>query len=289
LLTVLCGPGDEVLIPAPYWVSYSALVELAGAKPIIVPTREQNAFLLTADELAAAVTPKSRLLMLNSPSNPTGSVYSPEQLGALADVAVKRDLIVMSDEIYEKLLYGDARFKSFPTLRDGLVERTIVVNGVSKSYAMTGWRIGWTLSPADVAKAMGSLQSQETSNPSSISQYAALAALEGPQECVEQMRREFARRRDFVVHRLAELPGVTCCEPRGAFYSFINVSKHLGRTLGGKKVPGSIEFCEAALEQAHVALVAGSAFGAEGYVRLSFATDMKNLEAGLDALAKFLA
>lgn len=289
VLTALCGPGDDVLIPAPYWVSYSALVELAGAKPVIIPTCEENAFLLTPEELDAAVTPAARLLMLNSPSNPTGSVYSPTQLGALADVVVKRDLVVLSDEIYERLLYGDAEFRSFPTLRDDLAERTIVINGVSKAYAMTGWRIGWTLSPADLAKAMGNLQSQETSNPSSISQYAALAALEGPQGCVEQMRREFALRRDFVVHRLAELPEMTCCEPRGAFYAFINVGKHFGRTLGGSKVSGSIEFCEAALEHAHVALVAGSAFGAEGYVRLSFATDLKNLEAGLDALGKFLS
>jgi aspartate aminotransferase len=289
VLTALCGPGDDVLIPAPFWVSYSALVELAGAHPVIVPTREENAFLLTAEELAAAVTPASRLLMLNSPSNPTGSVYKPQQLKALADVAVKRDLAVMSDEIYEKLIYGDAEFCSFPTLRDGLAERTIVVNGVSKAYAMTGWRIGWTLSPPDLAKAMGSLQSQETSNPSSISQYAALAALEGPQECVETMRREFARRRDFVVHRIAELPDVRCTEPGGAFYAFLNVSKHLGRKLGGRTVANSVDFCEAALEHAHVALVDGGSFGAEGFVRLSFATDMANLEAGLDALGKFLA
>lgn len=288
VLTALCGPGDDVLIPAPYWVSYSALVELTGANPVILSTREENDFLLTAEELDAAVTPTSRVLMLNSPSNPTGSVYSPAQLKALADVVIRRDLIVMSDEIYEKLLYGDTEFRSFATLRPGLAERTIVINGVSKAYAMTGWRIGWTLSPADLAKAMGSLQSQETSNPSSISQYAAIAALEGPQDCVEQMLQEFSRRRDFVVHRIAELPDVQCCEPRGAFYAFLNVSKHFGRTLGGKTVSGSVEFCEAALEQAHVALVAGAAFGAEGYARLSFATDMANLEAGLDALGEFL-
>ena len=185
VFTALCNPGDEVIIPAPYWVSYAEMVKLTGAKPVIIETREAEDFKLSPAALRAAITPRTTILLLCSPSNPTGSIYSPEELAALADVVLEKNLLVVSDEIYERLIYGDNRFASFPTVRPGLQERTIVVNGVSKSYAMTGWRIGWTLSPANVAKAMADLQSQETSNPCSISQYAALAALEGPQECVD--------------------------------------------------------------------------------------------------------
>ena len=177
------------IIPAPYWVSYAELVKFTGAKPVIVETREEDDFKLTPAQLTAAITPRTTILLLCSPSNPTGSVYTPEELAALADIVLERNLLVVSDEIYERLIYGSHRFASFPTVRAGLQERTIVVNGVSKAYAMTGWRIGWTLSPKNVAVAMADLQSQETSNPSSISQYAALAAIEGPQECVEEMRR----------------------------------------------------------------------------------------------------
>src|SRR6478672_973509 len=207
--TVLCDPGDEVIIPAPYWVSYAELVKLTGAKPVIVPTEETNDFRLTPAQLRAAITPKTTILLLCSPSNPTGSVYSPEELKALADVVLEKNLLVISDEIYEHLIYGNHRFVSLPTVQPGLAERTVVVNGVSKSYAMTGWRIGWTLSPVNIAKAMADLQSQETSNPCSISQYAALAALDGPQECVGQMLAEFAKRRDFVRSRLAKIPKVS--------------------------------------------------------------------------------
>ena len=198
VFTALCNPGDEVIIPAPYWVSYAELVKLTGAKPVIVETPEKGDFKLTPAQLRSAITPRTTILLLCSPSNPTGSVYTPEELAALADVVLERKLLVVSDEIYEHLIYGNHKFVSFPTVRPGLQERTIVVNGVSKSYAMTGWRIGWTLSPANIAKAMADLQSQETSNPCSISQYAAVAALEGPQQCVSDMLREFAKRRDFV-------------------------------------------------------------------------------------------
>ena len=198
VFTAMCNPGDEIIIPAPYWVSYAELVKLTGAKPVIVETAEGNDFKLTPAQLQSAITPRTTMLLLCSPSNPTGSVYTPEELEALADIVVERNLWVISDEIYEHLIYGNHRFVSFPTVRPGLVERTIVVNGVSKSYAMTGWRIGWTLSPANIAKAMGDLQSQETSNPCSVSQYAAVAALEGPQQCVAEMLAEFAKRRDFV-------------------------------------------------------------------------------------------
>src|SRR3990172_12197802 len=203
VFTALCNPGDEVVIPAPYWVSYAELVKLTGAVPVIVPTEESRNFKLSPAQLRSAITSKTTMLLVCSPSNPTGTMYSREELGHLADVALERNLTVVSDEIYERLIYGKHRFASFATVRPGMQERTVIVNGASKAYAMTGWRIGWTLSPANVATAMADLQSQETSNPSSISQYAALAAVEGPQECVAQMLAEFAKRREFVRGRIA--------------------------------------------------------------------------------------
>jgi len=286
--TVLCNPGDEVIIPAPYWVSYAEQVKLASGVPVIVPTRQENDFKLTPAALRAAITPRSKVLLVCSPSNPTGSMYTPTELGELADVAIEKDLTVIADEIYERLVYGENRFASFATVRPGLAERTITVNGVSKAYAMTGWRIGWTLSPPALAKAMDNLQSQETSNPSSVSQYAALAALDGPQECVETMLVEFARRREFVRRRIAELPQLSCTQMAGAFYAFINVQAHLGRTYKGVRVDNSAQWCLELLAQQSVATVMGSAFGAEGYARLSFAASMENLEAGLDHLEAFL-
>jgi aspartate aminotransferase len=289
VFTALCNPGDEVVIPAPYWVSYAELVKLTGAKPVIVETREENDFKLTPARLKAAITPRTTILLLCSPSNPTGSVYTPEELAALADIVIERNLLVVSDEIYERLIYGSHRFASFPTVRAGLQERTVVVNGVSKAYAMTGWRIGWTLSPKNVAVAMADLQSQETSNPSSISQYAALAAIEGPQECVEEIRQEFARRREFVAERIATIPGLSCRDMAGAFYAFINVRAHLGRGYGGRRVDNSAQWCLTLLEQQNVATVMGSAFGAEGYARISFATSLENLREGFNRIEAFVA
>ena len=288
VFTALCNPGDEVIIAAPYWVSYAELVKLTGAVPVIVPTDEANQFKLTPAQLRAAITGKTTILLICSPSNPTGTMYSPGELGELADVVLERKLTVVSDEIYERLIYGDHRFASFATVRPGMQDRTILVNGASKAYAMTGWRIGWTLSPANVATAMADLQSQETSNPSSISQYAALAALEGPQECVSQMLAEFAKRREFVRQRIAEIKGLSCPDMAGAFYAFINIKAHLGRTYGGARVDNSTQWCLALLEQQNVATVMGSAFGAEGYARISFATGMETLEAGFDRIEAFL-
>ncbi len=289
VFVVLCNSGDEVIIPAPYWVSYAELVKLTGAKPVILDTPEAYDFKLTPAQLKAAITARTKILLLCSPSNPTGSVYSPEELAALADVVLEHNLIVISDEIYEHLIYGQHRFASFPTVRPGLAERTIVVNGVSKSYAMTGWRIGWTLSPANVAKAMGDLQSQETSNPCSISQYAAVAALEGPQSCVSEILAEFAKRRDFVRSQLAKIAGLSFPDMGGAFYAFVNIKKHLGRTYGSVKCDTSAQWCLALLEQQNVATVMGSAFGAEGYARMSYAAAMSDLEAGLERISAFIA
>jgi aspartate aminotransferase len=286
--TVLCDPGDEVIIPAPYWVSYAELVKLTGAKPVIVPTEEKNDFRLTPAQLRAACTSKTKVLLLCSPSNPTGSMYSPEDLAALADVVLEKNLVVMSDEIYERLIYGNHKFASFATVRPGLVDRTITINGVSKAYAMTGWRIGWTLAPLAISKAMDSLQSQETSNPSSVSQYAALAALEGPQECVSDMLREFAKRREYVIERLKKLPNVSYPEMGGAFYAFFNIKAHLGRTYGGVPVDNSADWCLQLLAQQGVACVMGSAFGAEGYARMSFATSLDVIEKGFDRIEAFL-
>ncbi|MEX2111811.1 MAG: pyridoxal phosphate-dependent aminotransferase [Pirellulales bacterium] len=287
VFTALCNPGDEVIIPAPYWVSYAELVKLTGGVPVIVSTDEANNFKLTPGQLRAAITARTTILLLCSPSNPTGTMYSPAELGELADVVLDRNLTVVADEIYEKLVYGDHRFASFATVRPGLQDRTILVNGASKAYAMTGWRIGWTLSPVNVATAMGSLQSQETSNPSSISQYAALAAVMGPQECVGQMLGHFAKRREFVRERIAAI-GLTCPEMAGAFYAFINIKPHLGRSYGGTRVDNSTQWCLALLEQQNVATVMGSAFGAEGYARISFATDLDTLQAGFDRIEAFL-
>jgi len=287
-LAATVGPGDEVIIPTPYWVSYSDLVQMTGASYVLVPTTEPNGFKMTPAQLKSAITPRSRLVMLNSPSNPAGIVYTRPELEALADVVLQSDIGVISDEIYEKLVFGNAKATCFATLRPKLPERTITISGVSKSYAMTGWRMGWSVGPLHVIKAMGNVQSQETSNPSSISQYATLAALEGDQHCVEEMRQEFAARRDLVCKRLNELPGIKCPTPNGAFYVFFNVSAHFGRTFGTKKVTDSTSFCAAALENAHVNLVQGSAFGCEGYVRLSFATSREQINAGVDRLAAFL-
>jgi aspartate aminotransferase len=288
-LMAVCGPGDEVVIPAPYWVSYADLVKLTGANPVIVETSESSGFKLTPDQFRAALTPRTKLMMINSPSNPTGVVYTRSELEALADAVLESQVGVLSDEIYEQLTYDDAEPTCFAALRPGLADRTITISGVSKTYAMTGWRIGWAVAPAAVAKFMADLQSQETSNPCSVSQWAALEAITGPQDSVAAMKEQFTRRRKYVLERIEQLPGVTAVPPGGAFYAYMNVSKYFGRSFGGIRVTDSTSFCLTALAQAHVALVMGSAFGSEGYARLSFATSMETLQRGFDALERFLA
>lgn len=290
VLTALAGPGDEVVIPAPFWVSYRDLVGLTGATPVVVSSTEEAGWALNPEDLAAAITPKTKLVMLNSPTNPTGAVYPPETLAAIGRVIVEKDVWALSDEIYGKLTYPGHTFQSFATLGEDVRQRTILVNGVSKAFAMTGWRIGWSLGPAEIIKAMDKLQSQETSNPCSISQHAAIAALEGPLDSVEAMRATFEQRRSYVISRLQQIPDISFAEPGGAFYAFINVSGHFNKPLGpsGRSVADSSEFCAQLLEDAQVALVTGDAFGAPGYVRLSFATDEETLRLGLDRLQEFL-
>ena len=289
VFTALCNPGDEVIIPAPYWVSYAELVKLTGARPVIVETSEAEDFKLSPARLRAAITPRTTILLLCSPSNPTGSMYSPEELGALADVAIERNLLVISDEIYERLTYGGRRFASFAAVRPGLAERTITVNGVSKAYAMTGWRIGWTLSPAGGGHGHGrpaeprdleSLQRQPIRGPGGAGRPARMRRSDAGRVFQAARIRAGADRQD----RRAQLPGYG-----GAFYAFINVSKFLGRKYGGRKVDNSTQWCLALLEQQNVATVMGSAFGAEGYARLSFATSLEVLAAGFDRIEAFLA
>ena len=288
VFTAVLNEGDEVIVPTPYWVSYAELIKLAGARPVLVQTRIEDDFKLRPEALRQAITPRTRMLLLCSPSNPTGVVYSEAELAALADIAIEADLAVVSDEIYDQLVFDGRRSPSFPTLRPGLAERTVVVAGVSKTYSMTGWRIGWTICPEPLAKAIGNLQSQETSNPCSVSQHAAIAALTGPQECVTEMRAAFQKRRDLVAGRLAAMPGVRLPDIGGAFYAFFDIAPALERSRS-RGIATSLQWCEALLEQEHVALVAGSAFGAEGHVRMSFAAAEEKLAAGLDRIARFLA
>lgn len=289
VLAATVGPGDEVVIPTPYWVSYSDLVKMTGAAAVLVGTTLASEFKMTPAQLKSAVTPRTRLLMINSPCNPTGSVYTRAELDALMDVMLGTDAAVLSDEIYEQLTYGDAKPTCVAALRPELRDRTITVSGASKSYAMTGWRMGWTVAPPAVIKAMDNIQSQETSCPSSVSQAALIAALDGPQEAVAEMRQEFEARRDLVCERLRQIPGVQFTVPSGAFYAFYRVADHFGKSFGGKAVPDSLTFCTTLLEQAHVNLVPGSAFGAEGFVRMSFATGRDVIEGGLARLKDWLA
>ena len=283
------NPGDEAILPAPCWVSYAELIKLCGAKPTIVSTTEKDGFKLTPEAFEAAITPKTKMLLLCNPSNPTGSRYSRDELVELARIATQHNLFVVADEIYDRLVYDDASFASFPTVLDGLQERTIVINGASKTYAMTGWRIGWLLGPENVAKKISSLQSQETSNPCSISQYAALAALRGDQSCVEKMRAEFEKRRDYVMTRLAEIPGVSAPKTGGAFYVFFNIKNILGRDYNGVRIDDDKTWCLELLQQKKVATVMGSAFSAPGYVRASFAASMDSLKTAFDRIAEFVS
>lgn len=288
-LQVLVDPGDEVILPAPFWVSYYELIKMAGGVPVIVTATEDEDFKLTPEKLAAAVTPKSKAIILNNPSNPTGMMYTKAELEAIAEICVKNEIYVIADEIYYGLVYDGKEFTSFASLSDEVKELTILVNGVSKSYAMTGWRIGYTASNDQIAKVMSNYLSHSTSAPSSVSQWAAVEALSGPQDGILAMRDEFEKRRNYIVERMNSIEGVSCLNPEGAFYVMMNIEKLIGRTFGDIKITGSDDFAKAFLEQGLVAVVPCSGFGAPNFVRWSYATSMDCIKAGLDRLEKFLA
>lgn len=287
LAQALLNPGDEVIIPAPYWVSYPDITLLAGGVPVIVSAGLEQGFKITAKQLESAITSMTRLFVLNSPSNPTGVAYTRKELSALADVLKNHPKIaIVSDDIYEHIWWNDDPFCNILNVCPELYNRTLVVNGVSKSYSMTGWRIGYTAGPANVIKAMANIQSQSTSNPTSIAQVAAQAALDGDQSCIQEMVKAFKERHDYVVAALNEIDGVECLESQGAFYSFPNMREIIKRLDG---VHNDIELAEYLINEANVALVPGSAFGAPGYMRLSFATDMKTLEKAMQRMKKALS
>ena len=289
LFTALLDPGDEVLIPAPYWVSYPDMVMLAGGKPVFLETRADDDFAVTAEQVRAACTSRTRAIVLNNPSNPTGAVYTQQQIDALAAAVIDKDLLVVSDDIYRQLVYGDATYCSIARVSPELAKRTILVDGASKTYAMTGWRIGYTAGPVPLIKAMTKVQGQSTSNPSHISQIAALAALTGPQDCVAEMRKAFDERRIAMVKLLRAIPGVACREPKGAFYAFPDLSAYVGKkTPEGTQLADDVQLCDWLVEVGKVAVVPGSGFGAPGFVRLSYACSMKDIEVGVGRLGKAL-
>ena len=292
LFMALVDPGDEVLIPAPYWVSYPDMVMLAGGRPVILETKAEDDFAVTAAQVAAACSSRTRAIVLNNPSNPTGAVYTRAQIEALAKVVVDKDLLVISDDIYRQLVYGDARYVSIASISPDVAKRTILVDGVSKTYAMTGWRIGYTAVAQPLApliKAMAKIQGQSTSNPTNLAQTATLAALTGPQDCVATMRKAFDERRLEMVKLLRAIPNVQCREPKGAFYAFPDVSAYIGKkSPEGSILDDDVQLCDWLVEVGKVAVVPGSGFGAPGFVRLSYACSMANIRDGVGRLAKAL-
>ncbi len=280
VIMALINPGDEVIIPAPYWLSYPEMVRLASGIPVILETSEANRFKITPAQLERAINPRTRLLILASPSNPTGVMYSPEELAALARVVVERDLLVISDEIYEKLTYGEIPHRSIGSLDEEILARTITVNGFSKAYAMTGWRLGYAAGPQEIIDAANIVQSHSLSNVTTFAQYGAIAALEGDQSAVEMMRQAFARRRDVIYDGMTSIPGITCVRPDGAFYVFPAI-----------EATGldSMTFSQRFLEEEHVAVVPGLSFGSDKHIRFSYATDMTTIEKGIERLRRFVS
>ena len=288
-LAVLVDPGDEVILPAPYWVSYSEMVKQAGAVPVIVTAEEDQNFKITAEQLEAAITEKTKAVMINNPSNPTGAIYTKEELQALADVCVRHDLFIIADEIYDKLIYDGASFTSIPTLDEEVKAHTILINGVSKTYSMTGWRVGYAVAEKPVASAMSSYASHSTGAPATMAQYAAQEALEGPQDEVEAMRKVFEERRNYLVSRMNAMDGVSCLTPNGAFYVMMNLEQLFGKTIDGEVIATADDFARLFLEKSMVAVVSCTAFGAPSFVRWSYATSMENIQKGMDRLEQFLA
>lgn len=287
-LAAITNPGDEIIIPAPFWVSYYEMVRMVGGTPVIVEAGAEQNFKITAQQLEAAITEKTKCLMLNNPSNPTGMIYSADELRAIADVCVKHDLYILADEIYYQLIYDGIEFTSIASLGEEVKERTLLINGVSKSYAMTGWRVGYCAANKTLAKIMSNFLSHSTGAPSTISQWASVEALTGPQEGIEAMRLAFLERRDYIVKRINSIPGVSCIVPNGAFYVMMNIEQLIGKTLGGKLIENDDDFAVALLEKALVAVVPCSGFGMKNFVRWSYAASMENIEKGLDRLEKFV-
>jgi aspartate aminotransferase len=286
----LLDAGDEVILPAPCWVSYAEIAKLAGAKPVPILARAEDGFVPNPDAIARAISPASRMIVLCSPSNPTGAIYDEGTLRAIAALAIKHDLWLLTDDIYRSLCYGNAHFVQPATFSSEIRRRTIIVDGVSKTFAMTGWRIGFCLAPAEVIEGMATLQGQSTTNAAAVSQAAALAAIEGPGDELEIMRLEFDKRRKYMLGALRAMPGVTCVEPRGAFYAFPDLSAFLGkRSPLGRLIEDDLAMCQYLIEEAKIAVVPGSAFFAPGFVRLSYATSQANIEKGLSRMARALA
>ena len=283
----ICNPGDEVIIPAPFWVSYPEMVKLADGVPVYINTTEENGFKFTIEQLKAAITPRTRALVLNTPSNPTGMIYNKDELAEIAKVAVENNIYVVFDEIYEKLIY-EGEHTNIATLGDDIRELTIIVNGLAKTYAMTGWRIGYIAANEKLAKAMGNIQSHATSNPNSIAQAAAVEALTGDQSFIDEMKKTYVERRNYMVERINSIDGVSCIMPNGAFYVFMNVRDVLGKEHYGKMINTASELCSDILERALVALVPSEGFGIDGYVRFSYATSMDVIKTGLDRIEKYL-
>ena len=288
-LRALVNPGDEVILPAPFWVSYYELIKMVGGTPVVITATEEEHFKLTPEKLSAAVTPRTKALILNNPSNPTGMMYNREELQAIADVCVKNEIYVVDDEIYYGLVYDGAKFVSLPSLGPEIKDLCILINGVSKSYAMTGWRIGYACANDRIAKVMANYLSHSTGSPSTISQKASVTALNAPQDEVEKMRQAFEERRDSIVARMNSIPGVSCIKPEGAFYVMMNLEQILGRTLYGVQIETSDDFAGLFLKKGLVAVVPGTGFGAPNFVRWSYATSMDNIKEGLNRLEKFLA
>ncbi len=287
-LSALVDPGDEVIIAAPYWVSYYELIRMVGGVPVIVECGETSGWKMTADMLRAAITPKTKAFILNNPSNPSGVVYTTGELSDLARVCVESDVYIIADEIYYKLVYGDARFTSIAALGEDVKRLTILINGVSKSYAMTGWRIGYSAAAPEIAKVISNLQSHMSSAPNSIAQKAATEALTASQSSIELMRRAFEARREYFIERVSEVPDVKIIPPDGAFYVMMDISAFIGRTLGGVEIHNADDFADAFLTAGHVALVPCTGFGAPKHVRWSYATSLENIKLGLDRLESFL-
>jgi aspartate aminotransferase len=288
-MQAVLDPGDEVILQTPYWVTYTEAIKLTGSTSVIIKTSRDNSYKMEPEQLKAAVTDKTAMVVINSPNNPGGFTYTPDELAALAKVLEGTEVMVLSDEIYEKLIYKDTKFISFAKISEDAFNRTITLNGLSKAFSMTGWRLGYTAGPLDVIKAMGRLQSHMTSNPVTFAQYAAIAALgEQADEAIEYMRTEFEKRAEYMSQRLNNIEGIICPEPTGAFYCFPDVSSHFSRNINGKEIKGSLDFAKVLLEQANVALVPGLPFGCDENVRLSFACSLEQIEKGLDRLEKWL-